>query len=342
MTKGPVAGTQVKGGRYYLVVAEGKKRRWVALTRVSDGMPAFLRALADLRDAGARAYLIPSLVEDWQRDVMPRHAAKTQVMDKHYCALIAETFAQFSPPDVRPPDVADLLRLLRDKPKTHNMVRAQIGELMRYAIERGFREPGSNPVTALRTLPTPSRTRYITDSELRRIKVAAMRGADGLDTRSGPMLCALVDTAYLTGQRIGDLLSMEWAQITEAGIAFMPSKTSKSTAARVVIGWTPKLRDVVARLRRLRIERQGFTARVITTQDGQPYTYSGASTAWKRAVKRSGIKGLTFHDLRAKALTDKSQAEGRRAAQTMGTHSTEGQTAGYIDGRLPGRTKATK
>ena len=342
MTKGPVTGTQIKGGRYYLVVADGKRRRWMPLTKVSDGMPAFLRALADLRDVGARAYLIPSLVEDWQRDVMPRHASKTQVMDKHYCALIAETFRDFAPPDVRPPDVADLLRLLRDKPKTHNMVRAQMGELMRYAIERGFREPGSNPVAALRTLPTPSRTRYITDSELRRIKVAAMRGADGLDTRSGPMLCALVDLAYLTGQRIGDLLAMEWAQITEAGIAFKPAKTSKSTAARVVIGWTPRLRDVVARLRRLRIERQGFTARVITTQDGQPYTYSGASTAWKRAVKRSAIVGLTFHDLRAKALTDKSQAEGRRAAQTMGTHSTEGQTAGYIDGRLPGRTKATK
>ena len=41
-------------------------------------------------------------------------------------------------------------------------------------------------------------------------------------------------------------------------------------------------------------------------------------------------------------LTDKSQAEGRRAVQTMDTHSTEGQTAGYIDGRVPGRAKATK
>ena len=342
MTKGPITGTQVKAGRYYLVLAEGRQRRWVALTRISEGMPAFLRALADLRDLGARAYLMPSLVEDWQRDVMPRHAPKTQIMDKHYCALIAQTFSQFAPHDVRPPDVADFLRLVRDKPKTHNMLRGQVSELMRYAIERGFREPGSNPVAALRTMPTPPRTRYITDSELRRIKVAGIRGADGQDTRSGPMLCALIDMAYLTGQRIGDLLAMEWAQITEGGIAFLPGKTSKSTAARVVIGWTPRLRDVVARLRRLRIERQGFTPRVITTQEGQPYTYSGASTAWKRAVKRAGIKGVTFHDLRAKALTDKSLSEGRRAAQTMGTHSTEGQTAGYIDGRLPGRTKATK
>ena len=70
------------------------------------------------------------------------------------------------------------------------------------------------------------------------------------------MLCALVDMAYLTGQRIGDLLTMEWAQVSDAGIAFKTAKTGK----RVLIEWTPKLRDAIARLRRLRIERQAFTA----------------------------------------------------------------------------------
>ena len=71
MTKGPVTGTQIKGGRYYLVVAEGKRRRWVPLTRVDEGMPAFLRALADKRDEGIGGYLMPALVADWEREVMP-------------------------------------------------------------------------------------------------------------------------------------------------------------------------------------------------------------------------------------------------------------------------------
>ena len=263
-------------------------------------------------------------------------------MDRHYNALIAETFREFRPSEVMPPDVKGLLKLLERKPKTHNMVRAQVSELMRFAAETGHRPPGTNPVSELRTISTPPRSRYITDSEMRRIKVSGIYGDDRKRTRSGLMLCALVDMAYLTGQRIGDLLKLEWAQVIASGIAFMPSKTAKSTGARVVIEWTPRLRDVVARLRKLRLERAAFTPKVFTTQDGQGYSYSGASTAWKRAVKRSGVQGVTFHDLRAKALTDKAQAEGRRAAQTMGTHSTEGQTAGYIDGRLPGRTGATK
>jgi len=29
--------------------------------------------------------------------------------------------------------------------------------------------------------------------------------------------------------------------------------------------------------------------KVLHQQDGQPYTYSGASSAWKRAVQRAGI-----------------------------------------------------
>ena len=342
MTKGPVSGTQIKGGRYYLVVADGKARRWVALTMVKDGLPAFLRALADKRDAGASVYLMPALVADWQRKVMPKHAPHTQKMDVHYNALIAETFRDFRPAEVMPPDVMGLLELLQARPKTHNMVRAQIGELMRFAAETGHRPPGTNPVAELRTIRTPPRSRYITDSEVRRIKVAAIRGADGLDTRSGPMLCALIDMAYLTGQRIGDLLAMEWAQIGQDGIAFLPSKTSKSTGARLVVAWSPRLRDVVARLRRLRIEREAFTARVFTTQDGQPYTYSGAGTAWKRAVKRSGITGLTFNDLRAKAITDTDSSQGRAAANAKGAHSTEGQTMDYIRHKTARKTGATK
>lgn len=342
MTKGPVKGTQIKGGRYYLVVAEGAKRRWVPLTKVSEGVPAFLRALADAREEGTGGYLMPDLIADWEKDVMPKHAPHTQTMDKHYNALIAQTFREFRPAEVMPPDVKGLLKLLEKKARTHNLVRAQVSELMRYAAETGHRPPGTNPVSELRTIRTPPRDRYITDSELRRIKVGAIYGDDGKHNRSGLMLCALVDMAYLTGQRIGDLLAMEWAQITPAGIAFKPSKTDKSTGAKLIVGLTPRLADVVARLRKLRVQRGAFTPRVFTTQDGTPYTYSGASTAWKRAVRRSKVQGVTFHDLRAKALTDKAQAQGRRAAQTMGAHSTEGQTAAYIDNRLPARTGATK
>ena len=127
--------------------------------------------------------------------------------------------------------------------------RAMLRELMRYAEERGLREPGSNPVDALRTMTTKARRRYITDSELRRIKVGICYGKDGKRTPSGPMICCLVEMAYLTGQRASDLLRMEWSEIGKQGILFQPGKTLNSTGVEVLIGWTPRLEKLVARLR---------------------------------------------------------------------------------------------
>ena len=280
--KGPVKGTRIAGGRYYLVRAEGAKRVWVPLTLVKEGLPAFLRALAAVKDAPAVAPdTMPALCADWQRDVMPKHATKTQRDETAICKTIADSFEEFNAGQVRPPDVADYLRHFAPKPRTFNAHRAMLRELMRYAEERGYREPGTNPVAALRTMATPARKRYITDSELRRIKVAAMRGRDGLDTRSGPMLCALVDMAYLTGQRIGDLLALEWSAFGRDGITFRPAKVENTTAAVVTIAWTPRLRDVERRLKALRKTRRGFATQVFTTQDGKAYTYWGASTAWR-------------------------------------------------------------
>lgn len=338
--KGPVRGVFEQAGSYYLVRADGRRRVWIKLCRVNEGLPALYAALA--RESAPRADTLASLIADWQRDVMPRHADRTQRDETTQCRVIAESFADFAPAQVRSPDVAEFLRHFRDRPRTHNAYRGMLGELMRYAEERGLREPGTNPVRALRTMSTPPRQRYITDSELRRIKVAAMRGKDGSDTRSGPMLCALIDMAYLTGQRIGDLLALEWGQVGPDGIAFHPAKTRGSTGARVLIEWTPKLRDVERRLRELRKERRAFTASVFTQQAGVPYTYWGAATAWRRAVSRAVVKDCHFHDVRAKALTDKERRDGMQAARTMGAHSTEQQTSDYVRARSGRKTGATR
>jgi hypothetical protein len=59
-------------------------------------------------------------------------------------------------------------------------------------------------------------------------------------------------------------------------------------------------------------------------------------------VKRAGIRDVHFHDLRAKALTDKESREGMQAARTMGAHTTEAQTATYVRNKTARRTGATR
>lgn len=328
-----------KNGAYWHVAAQGKKRIWTRLCALKDGLPAMYRALADLAQADVVRDTMPSLIADWLREVGSRHSVKTQANNAYQTRTIMQSFVEFRARDVTPPDVVDFLKHFRDRPRTYNAYRAMLRELMRYAEERGLREPGSNPVDSLRTMTTKARDRYITDSELRRIKVAALVGADGKRTRSGQTICALIDMAYLTGQRIGDLLTLEWSDIGKAGIAFDPAKVAGSTGAKVLIEWTPRLRDVVDRLRAL---PHGNIKTVFATQEGQPYTYWGASTAWRRAVARAGVKDCHFHDLRAKALTDVDRLHGVVAAQRMGAHSTQSQTADYVRHKTAIKTSATR
>lgn len=345
-------GVFAKGRRYYLVTAEGKRRIWHKLSRIEDGLPALYTALAAeklrLSQPDHGIDRMPALVAAWEREVMPAHADKTQTDDKARGKVIAASLVEFTPADLDSPACSTFLLQFKGKPRTFNAYRAQLRELMRFAEEKGLRQPGTNPVQAIRTMRTPPRDRYITDSELRRIKVAAMRDGrrndptDGETTRSGPMLCALIDMAYLTGQAIGDLLRLEWRQLGAAGIHFARGKVEKTTKAKVTIEWTPKLQDVVRRLKELRKDRRAFGSRVFVRQDGQPYTYWGASSAWQRARERAGVLDCTFHDLKAKALTDKARRDGIGAAQAMGQHSTEAQTADYVRLRQGKNTGATR
>ncbi|MFN7725186.1 MAG: tyrosine-type recombinase/integrase [Rubrivivax sp.] len=343
-----------KGKWYYLVRAEGKKRVWDKLTRISEGVPALYRKLAELASAEIRDDRMPALVVAWARDVGSTHSEKTRKNDDYLTAEIAQRFAEFRAADVTPRDVKEFLVAYRDRPRTHNAYRSMVRELMRYAEEQGYRDAGTNPVDSIRTMPIKPRDRYITDSELRRIKVAAMYGDDDKRTRSGAMTCALIDLAYLTGQRISDLLELRWSKrvatnakgeveapyIEEAqGIYFQPAKTARTTGAKVLIAWTPRLREVIERIRAMKRQNMRY---IVTTQDSQPYTYSGASTAWKRAVRRAGVANVHFHDLRAKALTDKESREGMQAARTMGAHSTEQQTADYVRQKQARKTSATR
>lgn len=327
-----------KSGSYYYVKATGAKRKWTKLCRVKEGLPAMYMALAKLTTEKAIDDMVPKLIADWLAEVGKDRSDKTKANDAYVTREIADAFQEFRVAQVKPTDVSEFLKQFKKTPRTFNLYRASMRELMRFAEEKGLRDPGTNPVV-LKPMKTKARGRYITDSELRRIKVAAMYGKDDKRTRSGPVICALIDMAYLTGQRIGDLLALEWSALGRDGILFEPAKTEESTGVRVLIEWTPRLRALVDRIKAFK--KRNIRV-VFTTQEGQPYTYYGASTAWKRAVARSGVTGVTFHDLRAKAITDKDRLAGRASANSMGGHATEAQTADYIRHKTAKKTSATR
>ena len=147
----------------------------------------------------------------------------------------------------------------------------------------------------------------------------------------------------IRGQRIGDLLTMQWSEILPKGILFLPAKTANSTGAKVMVEWTPKLIRLVERLKALK--RVNITPWVFTNVHGQQLTHDAVKSAWRRARARAGVDDLLdihFHDIRAKAITDVDDLRGIGDAQTMGGHSTQTQTADYIRHKKAKRTAATR
>jgi len=72
----------------------------------------------------------------------------------------------------------------------------------------------SNPVLAAPRHKERRRTRYLTDEEFVLIRKHA-----------NPVMQVIMDLCYLTGQRVGDVLSIRQGDISPDGIVFRPAKT---------------------------------------------------------------------------------------------------------------------
>jgi integrase len=351
-----------KGRWYYLVTADGKKRVWTKLTMIRDGISALYRKLADMKARDVAPDRMPLVAQAWLAEACADHADKRN--DEWACREISEALAEFRAREVTTPDCIAFLKTWKDKKqaRTFNLMRFALLDMMRFAEGKAtdgvpFRDPGTNPVASIKRMSTPARTRYPTDSEVRRIKFHAMVGRNdrwGNRTfaRSGPMLACLIDLAYLTGQRVGDLLDLRWNKraateggkvvapyIAEDGIHFRPSKTEKSTGVMVTITWTPRLKAVIERIEKIGRRNLRY---VLTNQSAQQLEYSTFYSSWWRACDRAGIEGVTFHDMKAKALTDTAKKHGKKAAQTKGGHSSEKQTDDYLRAMLAQDSEATR
>ena len=71
-------------------------------------------------------------------------------------------------------------------------------------------------------------------------------------------------------------------------------------------------------------------------------THAGVASAWKRARVAAKVMGCAFHDIKAKAMTEKKRREGMQAASATGP-ALVGEPGGLHVGRRSGRkTDATR
>jgi integrase len=181
-----------------------------------------------------------------------------------------------------------------------------LGHVYGKAVEWG--SATTNPIRAMSRIKRGQRSRYVTDAEFFAVRALA-----------NPTIQLAMDLARRTGQRRGDILSLKRTQFQDDGIVFQQSKTG----AGVLVEWSPELREICDRSAAMapQIPRDYVIRR---PGDGKRYTPEGFSAMWQRVMDKYVEQGgtrFTFHDLRAKAASEKATIE--EAAALLGHASTE-------------------
>lgn len=292
-------------GRYYLV----RKNKWTPLSRnLHDALVEYARLTAG-PDAGALGELVARALTDMKKTV----AASTFKNYMTCSRRVLEAFAEFAPQQIRPTHIAQFLDDNKDTPSMANLLRAFLRGVFVRAVRWGIVE--ADPTRDIRPFKTGKRTRYITDAEFERIREHA-----------SPTLQCLMDIAYITGQRIGDVMGIRYADISETGLYVEQEKTH----ARVLIAMTPDLADAIVRAKGLHRSVKALT--LFHKRDGTPLAYTTIYGHWRRACEKAEVKDAHFHDIRAATATD-ARAAGMDSRSLLG-HTTESSHNRYLRSKI--------
>lgn len=209
-----------------------------------------------------------------------------------------------------------------------NRERALFSHIFNYARGKGL-TAAPNPCVGVEALEESGRDAYVDDTMYQTVWRAA-----------GEPLRDAMDLAYLTGQRPADMVKMTEHDIRDGYLHVQQGKTEKKLRIEV----TGKLADVLQRIRARRKRYKILSVYLVLNRYGRPVKERTVA-AWLYEVRQAtGIdpESFKFMDLRAKAGTDKEDAEGMAAAKDQLGHTTEKMTAHYVRNRLGKKVSPTR
>ncbi|WP_097065564.1 hypothetical protein [Nitrosovibrio sp. Nv4] len=138
-------------------------------------------------------------------------------------------------------------------PVRANLEKSLLSHVFSMAMRWGVVD--SNPCRGVARNTEKGRDRYITDAEFTAVKQIA-----------GDFIATVMELAYLTALRKGDIFALRLEQITAEGIYIKQGKTG----IKQLFEWTPTPKEVIARARALPRPIRGLY--LFCTTRGQPYT----------------------------------------------------------------------
>lgn len=287
-------------GAYYLV----KGGKWVKL---GADLKTALAEYARLREGpkGGMQALI--------REALPSITAKvspaTKAQYEGAARRLEEIFAEFSPQEVLPKHVAQMRRALASTPNMANRLLTVLRLVFHYAVEEQLVD--MNPCVGIRRLEEAKRERLIALGEF-----------DAIYAKAGERLQVIMDLLRLTGQRVTDVLGIRFADLVEAGIYFRQQKTK----ARLIVRWSPELRQAVERAKTLGGNLRAMT--LLHGRGGKPVDYRTVHDQWTAACRAAGVEDADLRDLRAMSGTE-ADRQGKDPTKLLG-HTSPAMTRRYL------------
>lgn len=200
---------------------------------------------------------------------------------RKHMTWIEENAGGVDPTRMRRVDMIQMRDALADTPTLANRRVAFMSTLMEHAIDIGWIE--HNPCHGVQSLEPTGRVRHPWPQDM----INAFREVADFDTR------LLFELLLGTGQRIGDVLKMQWSHIEDNGIHVKQGKTK-----------TPLFIPFTGELRAMLAETPRRSLYLVSQANGRPMSYP---LAWKRIMevrKQIGAEAYDIHGLRHSAASE--------------------------------------
>lgn len=174
-----------------------------------------------------------------------------------------------------------------------------LSAIFAWGIEQGH--VTSNPVKGVRKYPAQVRTRYIERWEM-----------DLVQQLAPDHIAVAMELAYLLRARRSEVLALTRGDVSEVGVYLRRGKGSEDETTT----WTTALEHAIQAARA--INRDVISPWLLHDAWGLQIKAAAFDTAWQRLMARAMENGLksrfTFHDIKAKGVTDhKEQWAGHRS-----------------------------
>ena len=303
----------IKSGTYYYV---DRNRKWI---KIGKTLAEAMQEWTKLFDGEKEIFTMGQLFDRYMLEISPKKSAKTYHGNQQQVQNLYAAFSSMQPKNITPVHVYQFIDARAKKaPVAANREKALLSHVFSMAIRWGI--VSDNPCKNVKRITEKKRDRYVTDQEFKAIYDLAPSHIKNL-----------LEFAYITGLRQGDILKVSLEDIKKEGVFIQINKTKN----KILIEWTDNLLSLVDKAKKIALSLNSTC--LFPNQSGKEYTSCGFRAVWRKIMNK-GIEEkmiqehFRFHDIRRKTATDIEKIAGRENARKLLGHNDQKTTGIYISG----------